>query len=260
MELALAGYARDVAPDADLRIATTIPFDTDRRRMSVVVEQDGERWLYCKGAPEALLPLCDAIGHEGSDLPLDVGGRQTVAKAQQALADRGLRVLAFACKRLGPGEAPVETGFTLSGLIGLDDPPRPGVAEAIARCRSAGIRVVMVTGDHPHTALAIAREIGLARGAEPPDPAVMRRPPRRADERLLSWGVLARAYLWLGPMQAIVSLSVFFVVLHQGGWRWGGALGLHEPLYLQATTACLAAIVAAQVVNVFVCRRPLASA
>ena len=96
----------------------------------------------------------------------------------------------------------------------------------------------------------------LALGAERPDPEVMRHPPRRPDERLLSWPLVARAYLWLGPLQAAVSLAAFFFVLDTGGWRYGDQLATHEPLYLQATTACLAAIVAAQVVNVFVCRHP----
>ena len=94
----------------------------------------------------------------------------------------------------------------------------------------------------------------LALGAERPDPEVMRHPPRRPDERLLSWPLVARAYLWLGPLQAAVSLAAFFFVLDTGGWRYGDQLATHAPLYLQATTACLAAIVACQVVNVFLCR------
>ena len=68
-------------------------------------------------------------------------------------------------------EAPLEQDLVLSGLIGLQDPPRPEVPEAIARCRLAGIKVIMVTGDHPHTALAIAREIGLVQGAAADSPA-----------------------------------------------------------------------------------------
>ena len=419
MELALAAFGRRALQCSDLKLLGTIAFDADRRRMSVVVELDGERWLYCKGAPEAVLPLCDRLEHEGQPGPLGSDERLAFEQAQQAMADRGLRVLAFACKRLAPDEPPAETGLMLSGLIGLHDPPRPGVAEAIGRCQAAGIRVIMVTGDHPHTAAAIAREIGLVRsdhprimlgeslrdmaaaqlqqllespellfarvsaeqkalvvnalkhkgeivavtgdgvndapalksahigiamglsgtdvarsaadmillddhfasivnaieegravfenirkfltyiltsnipelvpylvyvllgvplpltiiqilavdlgtdmlpalalGAERPDPAVMRQPPRRPDERLLSKGVLLRAYLWLGPLQAAISLGVFFLLLQHGGWQPGQVLDQHEPLYLQATTACLAAIIAAQVVNVFVCRHP----
>jgi sodium/potassium-transporting ATPase subunit alpha len=96
----------------------------------------------------------------------------------------------------------------------------------------------------------------LALGAERPHPRVMQRPPRRAGERLLSWPLLARAYLWLGMLQAAAAMAVYFAVLHGGGWQWGEALAKANPLYLQATTACLAAIVVAQVVNAFLCRHP----
>ena len=93
----------------------------------------------------------------------------------------------------------------------------------------------------------------LALGAE-------RQPPRPAHERLLSWPLLARAYLWLGLLEAGVAMAAFFFVLHLGGWQYGGELGKLEPLYLQATTACLAAIVVAQMVNLFACRHPRAAA
>jgi len=85
------------------------------------------------------------------------------------MAEKGLRVLAFAWRALPEG-IPVddaEEEMTLAGLVGLEDPPRPEVAEALHRCHEAGIKVIMVTGDHPHTAIAIAREIGLVRSASP---------------------------------------------------------------------------------------------
>jgi len=97
----------------------------------------------------------------------------------------------------------------------------------------------------------------LALGAEKPHADVMRRPPRPRHERLLSWPVLARAYLFLGPLEALGALAAFFFVLGVGGWSYGELPGPTDPLYLQATTACLAAIVLAQMVNVFVCRHPL---
>ena len=309
--------------------------------------------------------------------------------------------------------------MTLTGLVGLEDPPRPEVTQAISRCATAGIRVIMITGDHPHTALAIARQIGLvqteqpvvvggdelrrmspaqlqlaldakeiifarvaaeqkmlivealkkkgeivavtgdgvndapalktadigiamgiagtdvakeaadlillddnfasivaaieegravfenirkfltyilssnipevvpylafvlfriplpltiiqilavdlgtdmlpalALGAEKPDAGVMSRPPRARGERLLSWGLIARAYLFLGALEAAAAMAVFFFVLDAAGWRYGDLPGKTDPLYLQATTACLAAIVVMQVVNVFLCRHP----
>jgi sodium/potassium-transporting ATPase subunit alpha len=419
MEIALAEFAGDVANLPDATIAVEIPFDSERRRMSVVVERGGEHWLYCKGAPEVVLALCDRLDDRGEFRPLDEATRSRAAAAQLAMAESGLRVLGFACRRLEDGEVPEERALCFSGLIGLHDPPRPEVPEAIARCRSAGIRVIMVTGDHPNTAVAIAREIGLvstaspvvvqgdalrrmtpaelqialaapeilftrvtaeqkmlvveglkakghvvavtgdgvndapalraadigiamgiagtdvakeaadmvllddnfasivnaveegravfdnlrkfltyiltsnvselvpylafvllriplpltviqilavdlgtdmlpalALGAERPHRDVMRRPPRRAGERLLNRPLLVRAYLWLGLMQAAVAMAAFFLVLRQGGWGWGEALGKADPLYLQATTACLAAIVVSQMVNVFLCRDP----
>jgi magnesium-transporting ATPase (P-type) len=96
----------------------------------------------------------------------------------------------------------------------------------------------------------------LALGAEKPDPDVMRRPPRPRNERLLSWRLLARAYLWLGVLQAAAAMTVFFLVLDAAGWQFGEKLAPTAPLYLQATTGCLATIVMMQVMNVFVCRHP----
>jgi len=99
----------------------------------------------------------------------------------------------------------------------------------------------------------------LALGAEKPDPDTMRRPPRAHSERLLSWGLLLRAYLFLGPLEAIAAMAAFFFVLHGGGWQHGIALSSHAHLYLQATTACLSAIIAMQAINVLLCRHPLRS-
>lgn len=413
LELALACGLR---PDTDQRVAE-IPFDGDRKRMSVIQQDQGARILYCKGALESLLAVCDHI-HQGGQLqPLDSRMRAELLAAQDEMARVGLRVLAFAYRRLAVGDEAGEAGLTLCGLMGLEDPPRPEVAPAIEQCRSAGIKVVMVTGDHPSTAVAIAREIGLVRSAEPvvlrgdrlprmtqaqlqlaldapevlfarvtaeqkmlivqalqrkgdivavtgdgvndapalktadigiamgiagtdvakeaadmillddnfasivcaieegravfnnirkfltyiltsnipelipylafvlfriplpltiiqilavdlgtdmlpalalgaesPQPDLMREPPRARSERLLHWPLLIRAYLWLGVLEAIVSLTVFFHVLHQAGWRYGDVLGRQDTLYLQATTACLGAIVLTQVVNGFLCR------
>ena len=99
----------------------------------------------------------------------------------------------------------------------------------------------------------------LALGAEKPDPDTMRRPPRPRSERLLDWESLMRAYLFLGPLEAIAAMAAFFFVLHGGGWQYGNMPGFHDNLYLQATTACLSAIIAMQVVNVFLCRHPVMS-
>ncbi len=417
MEVAVlqAAPEGEIYPRAD-----EMPFDTERKRMSVVCDTPQGRMLYCKGAPETVLPLCVAELRKGDAVPLDDAGRAQLLAMEEQMAEQGLRVLALAYRALPPHGPASESELVFAGLVGLADPPRPGVAEAIATCHAAGIRVVMVTGDHPRTASALAREIGLSQqplavtgdtlhklsdtdlqllldepdllfartsaeqkmrivqalqskgmvvavtgdgvndapalrcadigvamgiagtdvakeasdivllddnfativaaieegravydnlrkfltyifthnvaelvpylafvlfkvplpltvmqilavdlgtdtlpalalGAEKPDPEVMRRPPRPAGERMLSWRMLMRVYLFLGPIEAVAVMSAFFFVLHGGGWQFGTALAPHDPLYLQATTACLTAIVMMQVVNIFLCRHPTRS-
>ena len=403
-----------------------IPFDTERKRMSVICDTPQGQMLYCKGAPETVLPLCSEMLLQGKRLPLDETSRASLLGAHEQMTERGLRVIALAYRSLPPefefklAAAQPESELIFTGLIGLVDPPRPGVAEAIVTCHAAGIRVIMITGDHPHTASALAREIGLAQnpqaitgdrlrsmteadlqllleepelifartgadqkmrivqalqrkgeivavtgdgvndapalkcadvgiamgisgtdvakeasdiillddhfativaaieegravfdnirkfltyilssnvpemvpylafvlfkiplpltiiqilavdlgtdmlpalalGAERPDPGIMRRPPRLRSERLLNWGSLLRAYLFLGPLEAIAGMAAFFFVLHGGTWQYGNVLDYHDNLYLQATTACLSAIIAMQVVNVLLCRHPVMS-
>ena len=107
-----------------------------------------------KGAPEAIADLCH----------LDEAGTQEVARRTGALAVEGLRVLGVACARFTPPRLPSEQHvfeFEFLGLAGLADPLRPGVAEAVADCQAAQMRVLMITGDHPVTAMSIAREAGL---------------------------------------------------------------------------------------------------
>jgi magnesium-transporting ATPase (P-type) len=136
-------------------LQATHTFDPHRRRMSVVVRTPEGLVLVVKGAPEAVLPRCV----DGAELAL-------AENAAQELAARGLRVLAVARRRvdehvLGDEPDDLERSLTLVGLLGLLDPPRPGAAQAVARCRAAGIRIAMLTGDHPTTAAAIADQIGL---------------------------------------------------------------------------------------------------
>jgi calcium-translocating P-type ATPase len=419
MEVALATLGIEFAGSmADVQRVDEIPFDTDRKRMSVVCDGAEGRALYCKGALETVLPCCERVQWNSRTIPLDDATRRTFLDAEDVMAATGLRVLAFAHGAVPEVAGLSEGGLTLSGIVGLEDPPRPEVPAAIARCREAGIRVVMVTGDHPHTAEAIAREIGLVKarpvvitgdtlrgmrpeqlqlaldapeilfarvaaeqkmlivaalqkkgevvavtgdgvndapalktadigiamgisgtdvakeaadivllddnfasiveaveegravfdnlrkfltyiltsnipevvpylafvlfriplpltvmqilavdlgtdilpalalGAEKPDPAVMRRPPRPRRERLLNWPLVGRAYLFLGVLEAVAALAAFFFILDGGGWTYGETLARADPLYLQATTACLTAIVVCQVVNVFLCRHP----
>ena len=119
--------------------------------------------LCVKGAAETLVPKCDRIRRDGEERPLDEAGRRELLARAEGLAERGLRVLMVA---EGPPETPVSDpgGLVALGFLGISDPLRPAVPEAVRRCREAGVRVVMLTGDHPATARAIAHEAGLPLG------------------------------------------------------------------------------------------------
>lgn len=424
MEVALLTLAKTALNDIPAYPKSDeIPFDTDRKRLSTIHDTPEGKILFCKGAPEMVLPRCTHIQLENESVALTLEWRDQLLAGQQAMADAGLRVLAFAWRTLPDGRPhDAEQDMVLSGMVGLADPARPEVPDAIRKCHEAGIKVIMVTGDHPHTAVAIARQIGLVTsknpsvisgdelkklsntqlqialdakeiifarvaadqkmrivlalkrkkhivavtgdgvndapalkaadigismgisgtdaakaaadmillddnfasiiaaveegravfdnirkflayiltsnipelvpylafalfkiplpltiiqilavdlgtdmlpalglGAEPPDPDIMKRPPRPRKERLLNWGLLLRAYCFLGIMEATIAMSAFFYVLHRGGWQYGQALPHDSALYLQATAATLSAIVVAQIVNVFLCRSPTRS-
>jgi Ca2+-transporting ATPase len=145
-------------------LAGAIPYESERRFAATVHEVEGGRLACVKGAAERLLPMCARMAGPDGDVPLDTG---RVEAQVNALAERGFRVLAVAEGRFPPGwgDAPAEGdlhGLTLLGLVGLIDPLREGAAHAVADCRRAGVEVSMITGDHPVTALAIARELGMA--------------------------------------------------------------------------------------------------
>ncbi len=421
MEVALVALAKSILGELPNYPKTDeIPFDTDRKRLSTVHDTPDGKRLYCKGAPEMVLPRCSQVQTADGMVALDDAWRAQLLAAQQRMADKGLRVLAMAWRQVTGGvDGNLEQQMVLAGLVGLADPARPEVPEAIRKCHEAGIKVIMVTGDHPHTALAIGREIGLVMsdnpsvitgdelkklsntqlqialdakeiifarvgadqkmrivqalkrkrhivavtgdgvndapalkaadigismgisgtdaakaaadmillddnfasivaaveegravfdnirkflayiltsnipelvpylmfalfkiplpltiiqilavdlgtdmlpalglGAEAPDPDLMKRPPRPRKDRLLNWGLVVRAYCFLGAMEATMALAAFFFVLQRGGWHYGQVLPHDSPLYLQATAATLSAIVLAQVVNVYLCRNP----
>ena len=422
MEVALVELARTVLPTAEAgEHIDDLPFDTERKRMSVLYGLAEGKVLYAKGALETVLPLCTSLHTATGVVPMTDALRADFTAAEARLGEQGLRVLALAWRAMPevPAQELWERDLTLCGLVGLEDPPRAEVPEAMKRCREAGVRVIMCTGDHPETARAIAREIGLALtehprvvtgeevgkmsptllqltldtneiifarmaadqkllvvqalqakreivavtgdgvndapalrhadigiamglsgtdvareasdlillddnfasivgaieegravydnirkfltyiltsnvpelipylafvlfrvplaltiiqilavdlgtdmvpalglGAEQPAAGVMARPPRPRNQRLLSWQVLVRAYLWLGMLEAAAAMAAFFFVVKVGGWHFGTALLAHAPLYVQATTAALAAIILMQVANVFICRDP----
>jgi len=141
-----------------------IPFEPGRRLMSVVHEgREGLATGYTKGAPEALLVRCTHERREGSVRPLDDERRSKILQDSARMAAQSLRVIALAEREhAGPPASFEEQELVFVGLAGMLDPPRAEAPGAVARCREAGIRPVMITGDHPGTALAVAREVGIA--------------------------------------------------------------------------------------------------
>jgi len=146
-----------------------LPFDSQRKRMSTVTATTGGATLHVKGAPRELLALCVSVRVDGAVVPLDDGLLAGIGAANDGMSRRGLRVLAVATRALPavPGEcdaATLERELTFLGLVGMLDPPRPEVEAAVATCRRAGIRIIMITGDYGLTAESIARRVGLVTG------------------------------------------------------------------------------------------------
>jgi magnesium-transporting ATPase (P-type) len=146
-------------------------FDPALKLMSTVDERAGGLWVDAKGAPEALLPRCERIlGASQEERALTSEEREELGRRVDTYAGSGLRVLAMARRRLPAGEdvperrEQAEANLCFVGLVAMLDPPRPEVADAVAQCHAAGIRVIVVTGDHGLTAAAIARRVGIARG------------------------------------------------------------------------------------------------
>ncbi|HET9020200.1 MAG TPA: cation-translocating P-type ATPase [Acetobacteraceae bacterium] len=155
--------ARKAALEATAPRLADLPFDSERKRMTTLHAEAGEVVAYVKGAPESMLPRCRALATATGEVPLDL---PVAMQAAETMARDGLRVLALARRRWNTmpadrGAEAVERDLTLLGLVGLLDPPRPEAAQAVATCRAAGITPVMITGDHPATAQAIARRIGV---------------------------------------------------------------------------------------------------
>ncbi|MEK6812797.1 MAG: cation-translocating P-type ATPase [Nanoarchaeota archaeon] len=143
-----AGVA-EVSPRID-----EIPFTSEAKCMATLHQEGEKRIWHYKGAPEVILEKCAKVWLKGRTVPLNAAAKKNIVKANESMAQDALRVLAFA-------SGTKQNELTFLGLIGMIDPPRPSVENAIQNCRQAGIRVVMITGDHPVTAQAIAHKIGL---------------------------------------------------------------------------------------------------
>ena len=144
-----------------------LPFDSDRKMMSVLVadEKTRLRRIYTKGAPDVILNCCNRVWWQGQVRPLTQEIRQKILDANREMAGKALRVLGLAYKeqyqKLESLGRDGEKDLVFLALAGMMDPPREGVAEAVAKCKAAGIRTLMLTGDHKLTAEAVAREIGI---------------------------------------------------------------------------------------------------
>lgn len=141
-----------------------LPFDSDRKLMSTLHEIDGEHVVLTKGAPDVLLKRCVSVVAKGQNRPMTAADMDEIIARNQHFSSQGLRVLAFAKKAISQNRLLTledEQDLTFVGLIAMMDPPRLESAPAVADCRRAGIRPVMITGDHKITASAIAKEIGI---------------------------------------------------------------------------------------------------
>jgi Ca2+-transporting ATPase len=156
--------------EAEMPRIATVPFDSDRKRMTIIRLVDNQSWAFVKGAPEVILSRCTMIRTNQGVRELTEDDRIRLIEANTLLANDALRVLAVAERSLSVidfdwstslNDAEIETELVLLGLVGLQDPPRGEAKEAVTKCVRAGIKTVMITGDHPDTARAIGNELGI---------------------------------------------------------------------------------------------------
>lgn len=143
-----------------------IPFDSRRKCMATIHKINREHAAYVKGAPDVILDKCKYLYVNGEVSRLTRGDKERILKTTHDMARKAMRVLGFAYKLLPekyPAPEKIETDLIFVGLQAMTDPPREGVKEAIAKCKTAGIKTVMITGDHGLTAVAIAKEVGLSK-------------------------------------------------------------------------------------------------
>lgn len=148
------------------RVIKEIPFDSDRKRMSVIVEdENGMRFLVTKGAPDVLLPRSAYVMNEAGRKVMLPADKNDIDQAMNGMADRAMRTIAIAMRPVSKNDslnsASLEKDLTFIGLYGMIDPPRKEVKSAIEECKEAGIKTVMITGDHVKTAQAIAKNLNL---------------------------------------------------------------------------------------------------
>ncbi|MCW8445426.1 cation-transporting P-type ATPase [Fluoribacter gormanii] len=163
--LLVAAFKAGIEQKHQGNITHEFSFDSVRKRMSVIEELEHSQMIHVKGAPEHIVPLCTHFIMDGNEIGLGPEEQKKIEYAYTHFAQKGLRTLALARKKI-PKQAQVnvheaESNLTFLGIIGLLDPPRPEVVHAIKVAQKAGIKIIMITGDSPITAKAIATEIGL---------------------------------------------------------------------------------------------------
>lgn len=170
LSLIIAAWKRGIRREREpIRILDEIPFDSRRKAMAVLCEDtDQRRTLYVKGSVEYVLAKSARYRDLGLERSLDASARQAVLDAAANMSERALRVLAIAYRSYSRDEAKrcKEEELIFLGLVGMLDPPRDEAREAVTKCRTAGIRPIMITGDHPLTAAAIGRSLGICGDSE----------------------------------------------------------------------------------------------
>jgi calcium-translocating P-type ATPase len=174
--LMLTGQALGARTDADERQRARVAlfhFEPHLKLMSTADQDSDGFWLHTKGAPEAVLARCEtALDRRGEAVGLGAADHERIEEQVTRFSAQGLRVIAVARRPLPDGPLPnrreeLEAGLTLLGLVAMEDPPRPEVADAVASCHQAGIRILVITGDHPLTAAAIAHRVGIGGDRQP---------------------------------------------------------------------------------------------
>ena len=170
-ETALVDFTRNAKMDKNefeskYPRVSELPFDSDRKLMTTVNKVDGKNICFVKGAPDMLISRCTKIIVNGEVRNITEEDKKAISDANYSMAHKALRVLANAYKEIGeipskPTSEEYEENLIFAGLVGMIDPPRPEVKDAVALCRKAGITPIMITGDHKDTAVAIAKEIGI---------------------------------------------------------------------------------------------------
>lgn len=170
---AKAGVPREAVASSH-HVVRELPFDSDRKRMTIVtLDETGREVVHTKGSADVLLPMCSSYHANDGERPLDEASRGRILAVAERMSARALRVLAVAQRELGAAPSASDGGrpmrpsvdleehLSFIGLVGMIDPPRKGVREAVKACHDAQVRAVMITGDHKLTAVAIAQELGL---------------------------------------------------------------------------------------------------